>query len=80
MTDIWLRSPIHGLGSWEIARPCSMGRLASLFIRWYSYSQDSESASVTGVKKLKPFGTAVIGRLLPREKPIDELVPRRVST
>ena len=34
MIDIWSRSPIHGLGSCEIARPCSIGRLAALLSRW----------------------------------------------
>ena len=45
-----------------------------------NYSQLVEPASVTGVKKLKPLGTAVSGRLLPREKEPEALVPRRVST
>lgn len=37
-------------------------------------------AFVTGVQKLKPWGTAVAGMLLPREKPPLELVPRVVTT
>jgi hypothetical protein len=34
---------------------------------------------VTGVQKLKPFGTAVAGKVFPREKPPLELVPRTVD-
>ena len=56
-----------------------VGRLSALLPRWYSYSQLVEPASVTGVQKLKPCGTAVAGKLLPREKPPDDWVPRRVS-
>jgi hypothetical protein len=37
-------------------------------------------ASVSGVQKLKPCGTAVAGKLLPREKPLEEFVPRVVMT
>jgi hypothetical protein len=39
-----------------------------------------EPASVIGVQKLKPCGTAVAGMLLPRENEPVELVPRVVST
>ena len=74
------RSPIHGLGSWLAANACSVGRLSALLPRWYSYSQLSEPALVTGVQKLKPCGTAVAGKLLPREKLPVEFVPRVVST
>ncbi len=76
----WLRSPIHGLGSCEMPSPSRTGLLFALLPFWYSYSQVSESAFVIGTQKLKPFGTAVAGMLLPREKlPLDR-VPRRVST
>src|SRR4051794_30704439 len=37
-----------------------------------------EPALVTGVQKLKPCGTAVAGKLLPRENPPVEFVPRVV--
>jgi hypothetical protein len=37
-------------------------------------------AFVTGVQKLKPWGTAAAGMLLPREKLPLELVPRVVTT
>ena len=47
---------------------------------WYSYSHWLEEASVTGVKKLNPLGTAEMGTLLPRENEPEALVPRRVST
>src|SRR5689334_16932732 len=76
----WSRSPIHGLGWCENVSPCSSGRLAALFSRWYSYAHRYVDASVTGVTKLNPFGQAVIGRLFPRENEKLELVPRRVST
>ncbi len=35
---------------------------------------------MVGVQKLKPCGTAVAGKLLPREKSPLELVPRVVTT
>ena len=76
---VW-RSPIHGLGSWLSENACSVGRLSALLARWYSYSQLSVPALVTGVQKLKPCGTAVAGMLLPREKLPLEFVPRVVST
>ncbi|GAA3040347.1 hypothetical protein GCM10020000_18560 [Streptomyces olivoverticillatus] len=38
-----------------------------------------EPALVTGVQKLKPCGTAVAGKVLPREKLELELVPRVVT-
>ncbi len=73
------RSPIHGLGSWLALNAWIVGRLSALLPRAYSYSQLSEPALVTGVQKLKPCGTAVAGKLLPREKAPLELVPRVVS-
>src|SRR3954468_11989849 len=74
------RSPLQGLGSWLAANASSRGLLSALLRRCHSYSQLVVPASVTGVQKLKPCGTAVAGKLLPREKPPDECVPRRVST
>jgi len=44
--------------------------------RWYTYSHEFDVASVTGVRKLKPFGRAAIGRLLPRENEPEALLPR----
>ena len=40
----------------------------------------ARTALVTGVQKLNPWGTAVAGMLLPREKPPLEFVPRLVIT
>src|SRR4051812_37314231 len=74
------RSPIHGLGSWLSEKACSIGRFCSLLRFWYSYSQLSDPASVTGVQKLNPCGTAVAGKLLPREKVPLAIVPRVVTT
>ena len=56
MTDNWLRSPIQGLGSCEMRKPCSTGRFAALFGAGGTRTATLESASVTGVKKVKPFG------------------------
>ena len=78
---VW-RSPIHGLGSWLSRRtPACVGRLSALLSALVLVEPARcEPASVTGVQKLKPCGTAVAGMLLPREKPPLELVPRVVST
>src|SRR5690349_21308921 len=60
--NVW-RSPIHGLGSWEVVNACSVGRFCALLRCAYSYSQLCEPALVIGVQKLKPCGTAVAGKL-----------------
>lgn len=73
------RSPIQGLGSWLADSASRVGRLSPLLPRAYSYSQLVDPASVTGVQKLKPCGTAVAGKVLPREKEPLELVPRVVD-
>ena len=77
--NVW-RSPIHGLGSWDVVNACSVGRFCALLRCAYSYSQLCEPALVIGVQKLKPCGTAVAGKLLPRENEPFEFVPRVVST
>src|SRR3954468_10810920 len=74
------RSPIHGLGSWLSENAWIVGLFWALLPFWYSYSQLPEPAFVTGVQKLKPCGTAVAGKLLPREKLPLAFVPRVVST
>ena len=74
------RSPIHGLGSWLAENASIRVRLSASLSRWYSYSHDVEPASVTGVQKLNPLGTAVAGKLLPREKLPLDCVPRVVTT
>src|SRR6218665_1925082 len=75
-----LRSPIHMLGSWEMPMPFNVGPFCASLARWYWYSVPALSALVIGVMKLNPFGQATAGKLLPRENPPVELVPRRVST
>ena len=74
------RSAIHGLGSWLAEKASMRVRLFASLSRWYSYSHEVDPASVTGVQKLKPWGTAVAGKLLPREKLPLDCVPRVVTT
>src|SRR5690606_2231663 len=74
------RSPIHGLGSWLAVNAWISGLFCALLSVWLLYSHRVELASVIGDQKLKPCGTAVAGKLLPREKLPVECVPLVVIT